>query len=462
MSRENIRLSSPNFTFDESYFYTLIQSAQVLQVKSDDGTIAFSYPTDTTIASAVNALEYDGVFFYSLEDKSGGNGLVIRKWAIDSFIFKQITSYTYSDGGAHTYSSNDFAIEHYRTTIGDNDNGGGGQTVGMTDINVSDTSMLDPGDMLYFVRSRTPSHSRYGTSLVETGIVQTVLNPTKVRLTAAMSGDPWGDGKGFRGPSDKTANYTPDLIFVTKNIWLLNDNAPSDISTAALYKINPVTGSNIVQYSGTQYLSIKGATFYTKYNVSGTYPLQYNTTIVSDSDEGGEQRYLLFVNGSSLLFFNVTTLVIDRSLAINNVKIDLVNLWTVSDLVIAGLEPNITLFRLQDGTTYGNPGSDESWSEYNYEKTLLRAFVNSIAIVAEPTIIPADGSSTSVITAIVSDQYLARAAGKTVSWTDDSGFSRVSPTSSVTDSFGRASTVYTAGSSEDSVKVTASVVNGLV
>jgi hypothetical protein len=170
----------------------------------------------------------------------------------------------------------------------------------------------------------------------------------------------------------------------------------------------------------------------------------------------------VFVNGSSLIYYNTTTLTVDRSLAIENVKQDLVNIWDVHDLALAGYEPNITLLRLQEGTTFGNPASDDSWSTYNYEKTLLRPFVHAIALVAEPTIIPADGSSTSTITAIVTDQYSNPVVGKTVNWTDDSGENRVSPTSSVTDAFGRASTVYTAGSTEDDVKITATVINGLV
>jgi hypothetical protein len=239
---------------------------------------------------------------------------------------------------------------------------------------------------------------------------------------------------------------------------VLNDNAPSDTTKGALYKINHLTGANIVQYSGTQYKNIKGATFYTKYNVAGTYPNYYNTTISNN------ERYILYVTGSLVMFFNVVSLGATKSLVINNVKEDLVNTWVVYDMVVGGSEPNITLYRLQLGTTYGNPLNDESWSStYSYEKTTLRRTVNSIALTAEPTIIPADGASTSVITAVVRDQYNeVSGAGVTVNWADDSGFSRVSPTSNITDAFGMTYTVYTAGSTEDDVKITATVVNGLL
>lgn len=459
-ARENIRVASPNFTTDGDYFYSLMQSAQIMQCKTDDGSVAFSYPCDTQVLSAVNSLSYDGVFFWSLENKYGGGGLVIRKWAIDSYILKQITSFTLTNGTTHTYSSNDMAVESYEFTVGDNNNGGGGYTYGMSEINISDTSVLSPGDVLTFVRRRTPAHNRYSTSYVETRTVQSVVDSNTVRLTTTMSGDPYTDGKGFRGPNasynGSTEPVPPDLVYVTKYIWLLNDYAPSNPSTAALYKISASNGSNIVQYSGTQYSSIKGSCFYTIYNTTGVFPWVYNTTINSNS------RYLLFVNSSSLLFFNIYSLSVEKSLNLSNVKADGVSVWNVYDLAVAGHGTTMSLYRLQTGTTYGDPLADETWtSAYSYEKTILARIVNTITITAEPTILPADGAATSSITAIVRDQYNTPVSGKLVTFSDDAG-GRLSPTTYTTDVFGRAYTTYTAGSVEEDVKVTATVANGLV
>lgn len=460
MSRENIRVSDPNFTTDGVYFYSFLQSAQVLQCKTDDGSVAFSYPADTSVGGTVNSISYDGVYFWTLETKSGGGGLIIRKWAIDAYILKQITSFTFNDGSGHTYSSNDMAVEHYEFTVGNNDNGGGGYTHGLDEINISDTSVLSPGDILTFVRRRTPTQSRYGTSYVETATVQSVVDSDTVKLTATMSGDPYGDGKGFRGPGDtynaSTEPVPPDLVYVTKYIWFLNDHAPSNPSTAALYKVNAANGSNIVQYSGSQYLNIKGACFFTEYNTSGTYPWEYNTTI----DSG--QRFLLFVNNSSILFYNVNSLTMEKSLNLDNTKSDGVSFWDVYDLAVTGYGDTVSLYRLQGGTTYGSPESNETWSSaYSYEKTLLARVVNTISIVAEPTILPSDGVSTSSIMAIVRDQYNNPVNNKTVNWSDDAG-GRLSPTTSTTDVFGRAYTTYTAGTSELDVKITAAVENGLI
>jgi hypothetical protein len=458
--RENIRVRDPNFTTDGDYYYCLIQSAQVLQAKTDDGSVAFSYPCDTQILNTINSLDYDGVYFWSLENKTGG--LIIRKWAIDSYLLKQVTSFTLTSGSVHTYSSNDMAVESYCFSVGDNDNGGGGYTYGMDVINISDTSVLSPGDVLTFVRRRTPTHSRYSSSYVEYKTVKTVVDSNTVELTSVMDGDPYGDGKGFRGPSASHGGSDPtppDFVYVTKNIWLLNQYAPNDLSTSALYRISHNNGSVVVAYSGTQYSSIKGATFYTKYNTSGVYPYKYNTTI-SDNE-----RYVLFVRGSNIEFYNVNSLAVSKSLAVTNlVKSDGVTYWDVYEMAVSGFEPDVSLFRLQLGTTYGNPEADESWSSvYSYEKTLLRRVVNSIAVTAYPTILPADGVSTASIMAYVTDQYGNPAASKTVSWANDSGdASRLSPTSSTTDAFGRAHTTYRAGIVEDDVKITASVANGLL
>ena len=460
-TKANIRLQDPNFTYDGEYFYCLLKDANVLQVKTDDGNTAFSYPVDTSIANTVETLEWDGVYFWSLEDT--GTGFKIRKWALDDFILKQITSFTFTTAATHDYDADDFAVEHYRFTMGNNSNGSGGYTYGLTDIVISDTTNISSGDIVNFVRSNCPTHTRYATSYVATGVVQSVLNSTTIRLTAALTGDPYGDGKGFRGPSASynasTEPPPPDLVYVTKYLWVANANAPGpDSSQGALYKINSNNGSNIVQYTGTQYSGVNAATFYTEYNTAGSPA--YHTTIENDADEGGLQTYLLLVKHSSMLFFNVSTLTIDKSLALENIKADNINVWSVYDLAVGGIEPNVTLFRLQLGTTYGDPAQDDSWSNYSYARTIMRRYVKSISISASPTIVPTGGYN-STITAVVRDQYNNPAAGKTVNWSDDAG-GRLSPTSSTTDIFGRATTTYTSGETETDVKITATVPSGLI
>lgn len=447
----------------------MLLNAQVLQQKVDDGSIAFSYPLDTTIDNPIKELEWDGVYFWSLETKT--SGFIVRKWKIEAFICKQDQKFEYTNGGGHTYDADAFSVEHFRLTVGNNDNGGGGYTTGLTDILISDTSMLTPGDVLTFVRRDTPVSSRSGTSFVEQKIVQSVLSATQVRLTTAMAGDPHGDGKGFRGPAavvglPSTQLQLPDHVYVSKQLWINNKYAPSDLTKAALYKTSVFNGSVITTYAGTQYQAVGGATFYAKYNQATVNNLKYNTTIAVDAAAGGRQAWLLFAKSTSMLFYNPSTNVFDKSMVMNNVKANSVDNWPVFDLTIAGSEPDIVILRLQLGTTYKNISlvlTDETWTTYNYEKQILRRVVNSISVVADPSVIPADGVSTATISATLRDQYnVLVPSGKTVNWSDDSGQNRVSPTSSTTDSFGKATTTYTAGTTEQDTKITAAVINGII
>jgi len=479
--RENIRFSEGNFTSDGTYFYSILDGNQALQQKVDDGTLAFTYPLDTAVGGNIQELHWDGVNFWSFEDKAGG--AIIRKWAIESFICKQKQIIQLTNNATHTYASDAFAPEYYTLTVGVNDNGGGGYTTGLTDINISDTSVLEPGDVVTFVRRLTSTASRSGTAFVESKTVQQVINSTQVKFTSAMAADPHGDGKGFRGPNvdidvlGGSHPPTPDEAFVTKYLWLANANSPGVTGTPALYKIRASNGSNVIQFSGTQYTGVGGTAFYSKYNqgtgLDDAQTTPYNTTIVNDSDLGGKQTYLLIARDSTLLFFNVSTNVVDRSLVMNNIKVDTISNWPVFDMTVLGVEPNIVLYRLQQGTTYKNESLDlvdESWgSQYNYEKQLLRRVVNSIAVSANPSIIPADGNSTSDITATLRDQYNDLVpSGKTVNWSDDSGGpgggggQGLFSTQTVTDAFGVARNTYKSGTIEADVKITAAVTNGLI
>jgi len=476
--RENVRFQEGNFTSDGIYYFSMLDGSQVLQQKVDDGSVAFTYPLDTSIPGNIQEIEWDGVHFWTLEDRTGGDGTTIRKWGISSFICKQQQKFDFIDGPTHTYDSDAFALEHYRLSVGVNDNGAGGYTFNMTDVSISDNTMLEPGDVLTFVRKLTSSSQRVGTVFVEQVTVELTISGSSnlVRLTAPMQGDPHSDGKGFRGPDvdidllGGTHPPTPDEVFVTKNIWLANDNSPANPGTASIYKIKAANGSNLIQFSGTQYNNINGMAFYAKMTtgtgLDDANQTKYNKAVVVDGSSGGRQTYILLARTSSLIFFNTSTNVIDRSLVMNNIKVNTIDTWNVSDMLIGGIEPNIVIFRLQTGTTYKNQSLvlvDESWSEFNYEKQLLRRVVNSIAVSAEPSIVPADGNSLAAITAVLRDQYNDLVpSGKAVNWTEDSGDNRLNSSQTFTDSFGTARNTYTAGTTEQDVKITASVVNGLL
>jgi len=80
MASENIKLSKTNqanFTAHNGYFYTFDHAQDNLLQKTDDGNTSFSYPYDTLMSNLVKSAEFDGVYFWSLEDP-GGNDITIR------------------------------------------------------------------------------------------------------------------------------------------------------------------------------------------------------------------------------------------------------------------------------------------------------------------------------------------------------------------------------------------------
>ena len=477
--RDNVKFSKPNFTTDGEFYYSMLEDSDVLQVKVDDGKVSFSFPLDTSISETIKSLEFDGIFFWTLEDhKNGGDvdGFTIRKWAIDDFIVKQIQKFDFVDNATHTYRASSFAVEYYRTSVGLGNNDGGGN--GYMGVNLQkemflyDTSKLVVGDIVYLVKRWTPTHQRYGTNNVEQMMVNEIISSTKVGFSSNTVVDPYGDGRGWRGheasPSAGQA-VPPDEVCWTKYIWVFNSYSPGPTSTPALYKINAYNGSNIAQYSGTQYGSVNGSVFYTKYSTSSKtangMTNTYNTAIVTDSEAGGKQTYIIYVKASSAIFHNATTNTTDRSMNAGNVKVDTISIWDVYDMAVTGVGTDVVLLKLQTGATYKNSGGtivDEAWSNYNYDRVLIRRHVESIAITATPSIVPIT-TGTASIAAYLKDQYNNTVpAGVAVYFSDDdSGAGSASlspqypPTPAYTDAFGRAYTTFYAGGTEKDVKITA-------
>lgn len=473
MARENTKFEEGNFTSDGTYYYSMLSTSQSLLQKVDDGTVAFSFPLDVSVEGPITEIHWDGVYFWSLENNAAGDGVIVRKWAIEAFICKQKAKFEYTDGATHTYDCAALCIESYKLSVGINSNGSD-YTLGLTDIVISDTSMLSPGDVLTFVRKDTPTSSRQGTTFVEQVTVNTIISSTIVQLTAPMTGTPHGNtpgsNAGFRGPDVNvgvTLPATPDEVYVTKHIWMANENSPNNPGVPSLYKIRSSNGSNIIQYSGTQYSYVTAMVHYAQYNQASN-PLSnsniYNVSVTVDPNLGGTQSHILLSRKSTLLFFNAATAIIDRSMVMNNIKEDTVGIWDVYDMVVTGVQPNIVLYRLQLGTTYLTPAlvvTNTTWSKYSYEKQLLRRVVNSIAITADPSIIPADGVTPSNITAVVRDQYNDIVSSKTVNWTEDGSGSLTSVTSA-SNSEGKAVNQYLPSTTEEDVKIVASITNGLV
>ena len=123
MGYENITLRKPNVTMIDGYFYTFDEDQDALVVKTDDGTQAFTYPLSTTIAAGktVKSLEHDGRNFWTLQDGSTTNSLLIRRWYIDNYVCKLREEFTLASG-INNFKSDAFTVEHYHVHFA----GGGG------------------------------------------------------------------------------------------------------------------------------------------------------------------------------------------------------------------------------------------------------------------------------------------------------------------------------------------------
>ncbi len=108
-----------------------------------------------------------------------------------------------------------------------------------------------------------------------------------------------------------------------------------------------------------------------------------------------------------------------------------------------------SMYRLQDEATYY--GVDNDWgSQYNYQVSPIRPFIDFITVGAYPEILPATGRNISQITAVVLDQYGEGAIGKPVHFTDDDPIGFITLPDRETDYFhgtGVAKTNYMSGTS---------------
>lgn len=168
----NIRLTSPNVAFDGLYFYTVDITTDTLIQKTDDGTVAFSYPLNRNVTQPIISLCYEGInndyrngprtyvadeydgdppitttvlpptgmAFWTLES-DGANGIKIRRYLINNFTAKETLTYTIPTntvgGGTGTgdvWNVKQMALEVYETKLWEKGSSGtlipGGEQVG--------------------------------------------------------------------------------------------------------------------------------------------------------------------------------------------------------------------------------------------------------------------------------------------------------------------------------------------
>jgi len=393
MAYENIRLRKPNLSVVDGYYYMMDEDTDSLIVKTDDGTQAFSYPLDTTIASTIVSLEHDGRNFWSMEADSPD--MVIRRWYLDNYVCKQRDSFTISN-----VSSNAFTVEHYHTDFS------GTELAGSTTLSVTNESDISNGETVYL----GPNTNGQSEERTVTGVGAGTIDVSPGITYDYASGDP---------------------IVSYKSLWVFDDN-----SGGKLHQINAYTGATVTGTLGGEYSQVAAATFFDMYSL--TYKPTWGESIC-------------FVKTTNMLFLNPSTLTNFGSLAMDNVEDDNATVIPLYDLAIDGTN----MYRLQRKATYYGQTYTFSDSTYNYQLSTSTPFITSISLAAEPAILPANGVNNSTITAIVKDQFNEPISSKNVYFTDDdsNGYITTSPVS--TDANGVAQTAYKAGTQAREVKITA-------
>ncbi len=394
---QNIRNKYPHLIINNGYFYMFDHTTDMLLQKTDDGNTAFSYPLDTLISSTIINADYDGVFYWTMEDGAVTDSTILRRWAIENYVAVQKQTISLSPIAGHKYNTDCFCVEHYHTSLS------GTVVSGTSTLWVNGFEDKLTSGMYVTVGPNSDGNSE--TVGVQDIAVGTIILADDLQYSYEID--------------DEVNFYT--------NIWMFNNYDGEDSSTGALYKLNAYTGSFITKYPGGAYKDITSCVFHN----------------VSSLGSWGSQEMLIYVKASNMLFVNIhdggDTLPYYGSMLINTVSPDTSEVYKVYDLAIEGNN----IYRLQNKMNIF--GGAASYTTYNYQPDTLVSYVASISLSAVPNILPADGHSSSNITAYVRDQFNQPMPGKLVYFdTDDpAGTILTSPVN--TDGFGSASTFYRAG-----------------
>ncbi len=408
---ENIKLKKDHFTLLEGYFYMFDDDTDILYQRTADSSTSFSYPLDSLLDNEVKSLEHDGANFWTLEETTS-ESLSIKRWAIDNYVCVKQQQINLNAAAGHKYNADTFTVEHYHTTLSG------------TVLNGED---------------RLPVEDYW--EKVSSGMTITV-GPNNDGVIETINIQDWEDGNiVLSDPTTVDYAQNTKVCFYT-NIWLFNNFSGEDDTTAALYKINAYTGSYITSYEAAEYKNITACTF-------------YKITALNDYYEAGEGTDMLcYVKATNMLFVNVDDtgqeLPNYGSMLLDNVESNDVDVIEVYDLAIE--DDNI--YKLQHKANYF--GSTQSWGLANYHIATQTSIVTSISLLTGKSILSANGTSTTLITARVKDQFWQPVAGRLVYFDHDEDSSgTITPSPVNTDSGGESTTIYKAGTKATEVKIIA-------
>jgi len=412
MAFENIRLRKQNFAVVGGYFWTVDDDIDSLIVKTDDGTLAYSYPLDTVIDNEVISLEFDGYNIWTLQN-IGTNAVSIKRWHINNYVCTLRSTFDFVPGPSHKYSAYCFTVEHYHTEFSSN------ASAGSQILSILETGKMESG----FTLVLGPNH---------------LGQMEEVSVSSASGGS-----AQINGSILYEYNAGAPISFYNR-IWLFNNYDGTDFSTGALYHIDAYTGSVVTKYPGGAYKDIGACTFF-------DVPKYIFDRAVGTGVTDPRYNSICYVKGNNMLFLNPDDLVNSNgSMTMDNIEDDQATNIPIYDLTIEGTN----VYRLQSKATYYGSTSDFVGT-YNYQLSSLNPFITSISLRANPAILPANGVNPSIITAIVKDQFNLPVEQRQVFFTDDDPNGAITSSPVNTNADGIAVTTYIAGTSAREVRITA-------
>lgn len=406
MVYENIQIEHGNFTIsrDGSSFFTLDHENTRLIEKNSSGTVIFSYFLDKAIFE-VQALQFDGVYFWSLERQSSV-GFRIRRWEIgEDDLVRAIDEYSFIDTASTPYDVYTMAVEYYSDSLD------GNALVSDTEIDVNDGSVVRIGDEIVIGPSTAVGYEGEFATV-------TVLNKVGNTLTISPALD---------------VSFSPnEEIYFTRNFYVFSDDAFGGLK-GSLYKFKASNGALLALDTSNLYNLVRASTFF--------------------------KEVIMFVRGGEIIWLDPASFNITKSQAIDTLDENRTTYIDTFDL--AGYDDSI--YRLeQEHIFFDSTWQTEDWSPlYNYNTSNTVSEIYFVALKADPPELHKSvvGLPTvdreSKITVHVFDQFRTPVSGRTVDFSSDGG--SLSPIQDTTDANGTAKTTYTSDTSVGEVAITADV-----
>jgi len=389
MTYENIKFNKDHCVVRNGYFYYIDELNNVLYQKASDGLAVFTYPIIDIVGSPVKCMGFDGRYFWALQEGPTSQDITIKKYYEVNYVIHLKETLEFYNDPDHSFDVDTFTLEFYNTTLS------GAVSKNDTSIVISNyTERAVPGTVVTLGPNSKGDYE-------------------DVTVTGTLS-DSQTLGLDFFIEHDYAGGVP---VYFATNLWLLNKYAFKVYDDGALYKVNLPKKEIESITVDADFAAITASCFYTTFTDS----------------------YVLLAWENSLRFLNLNTLVVDKTMVLDNIKVDKATIIPIVALQLDG----DTLYRLQRSATYF--GVDNDFSTVNFQPSPMRPFVDSVSIDVLPKILPANGINVADVEAVVKDQYGAPIQIKPVVFEDSDEVGFITIKDVYTNLVGTAKTYYKAG-----------------